>query len=60
MASLGTLSVSGQSGSTYDFKVYQFSTTFDPVAAVHLITKRTPVFGDGGAHICIYIGKTNF
>ncbi len=59
MASLGTLSVSGQSGSTYDFKIYPLGTTFDPVAAVYLITKRTPVSGDGGAHIYIYIGETN-
>lgn len=59
MAFLGTLSVSEQSDSTYDFKIYPFGTTFDSVAAVYLITKRTPVSGDGGAHIYIYIGETN-
>ena len=59
MAFLGTLSVSGQSGRTYEFKVYPFDTTLDSVAAVYLITKRTPVSDDGGAHIYIYIGETN-
>ena len=59
MAFLGTLSVSGQNGSTYDFKVYPLGTTFDPVSAVYLITKRTPEFGNGGFHTYIYIGETN-
>jgi hypothetical protein len=59
MASLGTLSASGQNGSTYDFKVYPLGTTFDPVSAVYLITQRTPEFGNGGSHTYIYIGETN-
>lgn len=59
MAKLGTLTLTGQSGQTYDFDVYPASTKWaDNVGCVYYISKRTVKSNGHGNHSAIYVGET--
>jgi len=58
MSKISTVNFTGASGTVYSFDVYALSTTFNPIGAVYVITKRTPKPGGGGDHTVIYIGHT--
>ena len=60
MAKLGTLTLSGQSGTAYGFDVYPASATWqDGVECVYYISSRI-VQDDGGSnHTAVYIGETD-
>ena len=60
MAKLGTLTLTGASGATYDFTVYSHDTTFkENVDCVYYVSKRTLKPDGGGTHTKIYIGETD-
>jgi predicted GIY-YIG superfamily endonuclease len=58
MSNIATLTVAGASGRQYKFNVYPIDTKFAPVAAVYLVTKRTPNARGGGSHSYLYVGQT--
>ena len=59
MAKLGTLTLKGQSGQTYDFDVYPSITSWNSgVACVYYISKRTEKSDGTGSHTPIYVGET--
>lgn len=57
MAKLGTVTIKGKSGTEYDFTVYPRGQSFNAVAVVYAISKRTVKDGKG-SHEWIYIGET--
>jgi len=59
MAHYGSMTVKGTSGNSYTFEVYSYDTEFKPLAAVYLITKRTPKTDGTGSHSFIYVGETD-
>lgn len=60
MTELGTLTLTGQSGTEYTFDVYPADTDWNPgVACVYYISNRTPKSDGGWTHSAIYIGETN-
>lgn len=53
MAKEDTVAVTGQSGTRYDFDVYPWGTTFNPVGGLYLVLKKqTNNYG------ILYIGQT--
>ena len=59
MAKLGTLTLNGQSGQSYDFDVYSSDTSWNAgVACVYYISKRTKKNDGTGSHTAIYVGET--
>ena len=59
MAKLADYTVAGRSGETYKFEVYPKDSSWNEVAAVYLVTKRTiKPDGVGGQHENIYVGQT--
>ena len=48
-----TLNFTGKSGRQYVFRTYPISTSFLPVAAVYIFTKKT-----GYLHTPVYVGQT--
>jgi hypothetical protein len=57
MASLGTLTLTGASGTKYEFEVYLKETTFNDVGAVYAVTSRFKI-PTGFNHNVVYIGQT--
>ena len=56
MAKIGTMTLTGQSGTKYSFNVYGKDTNFsDGVAGIYYISKRTQK--PGGNHAAVYIGQ---
>lgn len=58
MSVLATLAITGASGKQYDFEAYSWGTTFNPLGAVYVVTKRTVDANNKGYHTYIYIGQT--
>ena len=58
MAKIGTLTLTGASGTEYTFNVYPYGTEFKEMGAVYYISKRTEKADGGGTHTRIYIGQT--
>ena len=58
MAKIADATFSGKTGS-YSFNVYSIDTTFKPIAAVYIFTKRTVDSSGKGSHQFIYIGQTD-
>jgi len=54
MASLGTITLAGESGRTYEFHIYKRSTTFKPTGAIYVMSK----ISKAGTYDLIYIGET--
>ncbi|MEQ8163329.1 MAG: GIY-YIG nuclease family protein [Smithellaceae bacterium] len=53
MAAEGKVTVTGQSGTKYDFEVYPWGTSFSPVGGLYLVLKKQPTnYG------ILYIGQT--
>ena len=59
MAKLGALKLTGASGQTYDFEVYDLNDDFNAVGAVYTITHRARNEDGGYSHTVIYIGETS-
>ena len=59
MSKLGSLEIAGASGTKYSFAVYSLDTSWNEVAAVYVVTKRTPKPGGGASHSFIYVGQTD-
>ena len=58
MGKISNAEFSGSSG-TYSFEVYPIDTTFNPIGAVYIFTRRS-VNSDGkGVHEFVYIGQTD-
>lgn len=51
---MATLTLTGNSGTSYEFSVYTYGRTFQAVGAVYAITRRD----DEGRHAVIYVGQT--
>lgn len=58
MAKLGVLTLTGASGTKYQFNVYSYDTKFKEMGAVYYISKRTKKSDGTGSHTKIYIGQT--
>lgn len=58
MAKIGTITLTGASGSKYTFNVYPYDTEFKELAAVYYISKRTGKSDGNGTHTHIYVGQT--
>jgi predicted GIY-YIG superfamily endonuclease len=58
MAMIGTLTLTGESGTEYTFNVYPYSTEFKAIGAVYYISKRTENSEGKGSHTKIYVGQT--
>ena len=58
MTEVGTLTLKGATGQTYDFSVYTYDTESKAVGAVYLITRREREPDGGYNHTAIYIGET--
>jgi hypothetical protein len=59
MAKLGTLKLTGASGTIYDFNVYSADAVWvEGLACVYYISKRIEKAGGGGNHAHIYVGET--
>ena len=59
MTKLGTLTLKGASGQTYDFTTYSYDETFNAVGAVYEITRRQKKLTGNYGHTPIYIGETS-
>ena len=59
MAKLADYTVTGKSGEKYTFGVYRKESSWNEVAAVYLVTKRTIKPDGGGSHAHIYVGQTD-
>jgi hypothetical protein len=60
MARIGTINLTGASGTAYEFNVYTADTDWaDAVACTYYVSKRTEKPGDGGSHSRIYVGETD-
>lgn len=53
MAAEDSVTVAGQSGTTYDFEVYPWGTTFNPVGGLYLVLKKQIA-----NYSILYIGQT--
>ncbi len=51
---MAILTLTGNSGTSYEFSVYTYGRTFQAVGAVYAIMRRN----DEGRHAVIYIGQT--
>jgi hypothetical protein len=58
MSKIAEARFSGKYGG-YDFEVYSLDTTFNPVGAVYIFSKRTADPSGKGTHDFIYIGQTD-
>jgi hypothetical protein len=58
MSKIADANWAGQSGTKYAFQIYPLNTTFKPLGAVYVISKRTPKPNGGANHTFIYIGQT--
>jgi hypothetical protein len=58
MAKIATLTIAGKSGTQYEFEVYPLDSTWNEVAAVYTVTKRTVSKEGKGTHDYIYVGQT--
>jgi len=54
MRKINTVDLTGESGNTYTFEVYNINSNFSEVGCVYIYTK----IGDNGYWQCIYIGQT--
>ena len=54
MAAEGKITVKGASGTQYEFEVYRWGTTFNPIGGVYLVLKKLPA----GNYEILYIGQT--
>jgi hypothetical protein len=57
MAQLGTVTLTGASGTEYMFNVYPCGTKFETFGAVYYVSKRTEQPDGTGSHAEIYIGQ---
>lgn len=59
MAKIGTMRLTGASGTVYDFNMYAADADWiEDLACVYCVSKRTPKPEGGGTHAYIYIGET--
>ncbi|UWN49643.1 hypothetical protein ASALC70_01856 [Alcanivorax sp. ALC70] len=58
MSKIGTLKLTGASGTEYTFNVYPYNTDFKAIAGVYYISKRTEKADGRGNHSAIYVGQT--
>jgi hypothetical protein len=54
MASLGSITLKGKSGTAYGFSIYARSTAFRPVGVIYVMATRQA----SGSYSLIYIGQT--
>jgi hypothetical protein len=59
MSKIGTLNLSGSSGSDYTFSVYPYGTVFKSLGAIYYISRRTENAEGIGSHSNLYVGQTN-
>jgi hypothetical protein len=55
---LASIKVKGASGTPYIFHLYPWGTTFKPVGAVYVVTRRSEKTGGGFHHKRIHMGTT--
>lgn len=55
---IGDRVLKGASGTNYTFHVYPLNTSFEPLPAVYVISKRVSDLAGGGTHTTLYIGQT--
>jgi predicted site-specific integrase-resolvase len=58
MSKIGTLNLTGVSGTKYEFNVYSFDTSFNSISTVYYVSKRSLNQDGTGSHSKIYIGET--
>jgi len=58
MASIGIINFKGSSGQSYEFDIYPWRTSFNPIEAVYVITKRYKTSDGDYNHKVVYIGQT--
>jgi hypothetical protein len=58
MPKLGTVSLKGASGRTYEFEVFPRADAFKPLGAVYFLAKRIPISEREAEYTWIYIGET--
>lgn len=58
MSKIGTLNLTGASGTKYEFNVYPFDTDFNQISTVYYVSKRSVNKDGTGSHAKIYIGET--
>jgi excinuclease UvrABC nuclease subunit len=58
VAELGTILLTGKSGSQYLFWIYSLDTNFKNEGAVYVYTQATPNSEGGHTHSVIYVGQT--
>jgi predicted GIY-YIG superfamily endonuclease len=54
MASLGTITLTGESKTTYEFNIYDRSTKFNPSGAVYVMSR----INENNRYQIIYVGQT--
>ena len=54
MASEGKVTVTGVSGTKYEFEVYPWGTQFKPLGGLYLVLRKEPT----GRYTLLYIGQT--
>lgn len=60
MAKLGKMTLTGESGTEYEFSVYPANTNWKSgYPCVYYVSRRTEKSGGGGSHTKIYIGQTD-
>ena len=58
MASLRKLTLTGKSGTKYQFEIYEIGTSFSAIGGVYAFTKRYEKSDGNFSHGTIYIGET--
>ena len=58
MAKLGTIALTGKSGTEYPFNVWPRTDRFAAVGAVYFMTHRKEKTNGGGTHTFVYVGET--
>jgi len=59
MSKIGTIALSGVSGSKYSFNVYPYNTSFKAIGAVYYVSRRTENSEGKGSHSKLYVGQTD-
>jgi len=59
MAKIAIMTLTGKSGTKYEFNVYPRTDTFNAIGAVYFMTKRRVAdLQRGGIHTWVYVGET--
>lgn len=58
MAKVGILTLGGGLGRSYEFEIFPWGTSFNPVTAVYTVTRRVAAKDGSYSHVVVYIGET--